>query len=507
MVSAEHTIRPVRAIGRLDPLHRDQLIIALFVLASCVFLFVDTRVPPVALQDEARNANNAIEMYLRGFSLVTTYNFQPDLWNTKPPLLIWLMTGSMHLFGPSEWAIRVPSALAALGTLICTLYFVRRVTGSLTNAVGAGLILLLSPGFFGEHGARTADFDATLTFFVTAALQLAFFAIHRSKPANRSMWALGGLIAAGALTKSIAAFIPATGVLVYLIATGRLGRTISHWPRYLLAGAVAIAPLLIFYALREVASPGYVDAVVYNDIVGRFSGALNLPTSPSFYLRELILGWSFAGPFLVVAPLAFARLSGRTRLLFLYAASVACTALVVYSAASNRAVQYALPIFPWLSIVGVLTLRYLVQIVLDSWRSGKAAQALVVGAGIALTIGSLTYLAADWRYNRFPKRDFYPESSYGDLFKELSARGVTHVTVVDPGFMHLGKPGYIPLLRWNYLIWQQKGMHVDHQYVQERATRGPLATCAPRIVKQWAGSSAEKVGSCALLSRTVAKRR
>src|SRR5206468_3140523 len=95
----------------------ESLFILLFLLASSVFLFADATVPPVALQDEARNAVNAIEMSIRGYSLITTFNFQPDLWNTKPPLLIWLMSASMSLFGPSDWAIRLPCALAAMGTL------------------------------------------------------------------------------------------------------------------------------------------------------------------------------------------------------------------------------------------------------------------------------------------------------------------------------------------------------------------------------------------------------
>jgi 4-amino-4-deoxy-L-arabinose transferase-like glycosyltransferase len=97
------------------------------------------------------------------------------------------MSGSIALFGPVEWAIRLPSALAALGTLLCTTLFVRRLTHSLPTAIAAGTLLLLSPGFFGEHGARTGDFDAPLLFFVTAGLQLVFFSIHRGLPSFAAM--------------------------------------------------------------------------------------------------------------------------------------------------------------------------------------------------------------------------------------------------------------------------------------------------------------------------------
>jgi 4-amino-4-deoxy-L-arabinose transferase-like glycosyltransferase len=446
-------------------------------------------------------------MYLRGFSLVTTFGFQPDLWNTKPPLLIWLMSASMHLFGPSEWAIRLPSALAAMGILSCTLLFVWRITGSLATGITAGSVLLLSPGFFGEHGARTADFDAPLTFFVTAGLQLIFFAVHRARPSMRSMFAIGALIAAGALTKSVAAFVPLAGVPLYLMAVGRFRRTLSISYRYAVAGAVAVAPLLVFYALREAAAPGYVSAVIYNDVVGRFSENLIKPTGPFYYVSELSFGWFIAGPFLVGAPLAFAGCSGRQRLLLLYAASIASAALLVYSSASNRALQYALPIYPWLAIAAALTLRHLVQLLAGTWRDGKKALVVAVGAALFVISGQLISLAAFWRYQGFPERQFYPQSSYGNLFAALSARGVARLTVVDPGRTHLGKPGYAPLLRWNRLIWQKKGMRIDHESKQRVNAQLPLASCEPRVFARWAGPGAEKIGSCAVLWRPPADRR
>ena len=470
-------------------------------MASAIFLFADATVPPVALRDEARNAINAIEMYLSGPSLVTTFEFQPDLWNTKPPLMIWLMSASMAVFGPSEWALRLPSALAAIGMLACTLFFVRRVTGSLATAVTAATLLLLSPGFFGEHGARTGDFDAPLTFFVTAGLQLMFFAVHRARPGIGQMFAIGGLIAAGALTKSVAAFIPVAGVLLYLVVVGRLKRTFSQSLSYAVAGTVAVAPLLIFYASREAAGPGYVAAVVHNDVVGRLTENLITATGPFYYVTELSLGWFFAGPFLLCAPLSFRSLSPRPRLLFLYAASIAATSLLVYSAASNRALQYALPMYPWLAIVAALTLRYLAWFLSERWQDGRKALVVVASAALLLVTGQLTYRAAYWRYQGFPERQFYPQSSYGDLFAELSARGVTTLTVVDPGQNHHGRVGYAPLLRWNRLIWREKGMTIAHELKESGGERGPIASCEPHVFDGWSGPAMEKVGSCAVLWR------
>jgi len=46
--------------------------------------------PVLQLWDEARLAVNATEMLQSGDWLVTRYDGSSDLWNTKPPLLIWL---------------------------------------------------------------------------------------------------------------------------------------------------------------------------------------------------------------------------------------------------------------------------------------------------------------------------------------------------------------------------------------------------------------------------------
>lgn len=476
-----------------------RLLVALFFFASSIFLFVDPKIPPIALADESRNAINAIEMYLSGFSLVTTYGFEPDLWNTKPPLLIWLMTASMTVFGPSEWAIRVPSALAALGMLLCTILFVRRVTGSLWLALTSATLLVLSPGFFGEHGARTADFDATLAFFVTAGLQLLFFSIHKAHPDWKSMLAIGGLVAAGALTKTIAAFIPVAGVVVYLLAVGRMGRTLRNAHLYSVAAATAVVPLLAFYALREAADEGYVASVLYNDVAGRFTESLIRPTTPIYYLQELLTGWFAAGPLLIAVPLVFSSLSGRSKLLMVYAVSITVVALAVFSSASNRAVQYALPLFPWLAIMAALTLRYIAGRIATFWRSGQRLQSGMLALIVMILLGQAVYNCADWRYRRFPERDFYPQSSYGDVFAALAGRGITRFTVVDPGYPHLGKMGYQPLLRWNTLIWERKGLAINHVSALSGGEQGLVVTCQPAIFAIWPASASETIGQCAVL--------
>ena len=61
------------------------IIVSIVLLYFPLFLRLDSR--PLREWDEARNAVNAYEMSKSGQFLIKTYEGQPDLWETKPPLL------------------------------------------------------------------------------------------------------------------------------------------------------------------------------------------------------------------------------------------------------------------------------------------------------------------------------------------------------------------------------------------------------------------------------------
>jgi 4-amino-4-deoxy-L-arabinose transferase-like glycosyltransferase len=458
-------------------------LLVLFLLAAAFFLFVDPRTVPIVLWDESRNAVNALEMRQSGWSLVTTYGFEPDLWNTKPPLLIWLMTGSMALFGPSEWALRLPSAVAAMATLLILILFVRRITGSLATGVTAGAFLLLSPGFFGEGGARTGDYDALLLFFTTAYLQLLFLAVHDRRPRLTAFLLTGLMIGGAAMTKTAAGLIPGAGVAVYLLLTRRWPRLSDNAGGYALMALAAAAPLLLFYAAREAMSPGYLSAVVHNDLFGRFGDRVTGgPTSPWLYARELVSGWFFAGPFVLAAPLALRDLRGKSRALMLYSLCTAGVTILIYSAASTRLLHYVLPAFPALAAAAALSLRCLAHKFIVSplrRRGGLSAVQPVALAFVALLVfGQLGARSLYWRTDGFAAREFYPQASYGDLFAALSNRGVTKAVAVDPGFA-LAETNYTPLLRAYRLIWRERGLMVEHRVSLEQASGPVVASCDP----------------------------
>src|SRR6266446_2665899 len=68
--------------------------------------------------DEGNNAEAAREMLESDNWVVPTFNFQLRV--DKPALLYWLQIGAYRAFGVGEFGARLPSALAALFTVLVT---------------------------------------------------------------------------------------------------------------------------------------------------------------------------------------------------------------------------------------------------------------------------------------------------------------------------------------------------------------------------------------------------
>jgi len=93
-------------------------------------IFAHLETLPVRIYDEARLAINAYEMFNNGNWIVTYFDGQPDMWNTKPPLFIWFQVIGMQIFGVGELALRLPSGIATLIICFLILYLSEKYTKS-----------------------------------------------------------------------------------------------------------------------------------------------------------------------------------------------------------------------------------------------------------------------------------------------------------------------------------------------------------------------------------------
>jgi len=253
-------------------------------------------------------------------------------------------------------AARLPSLLAALGTLAAVLALGRSFPRRFAGLAGAS-ILLSSPQF--ANLATSARLDSLLTFFTTAAL-LCFWRLDRGIGRPRpSRIGFHLALALGLLTKGpVALALPLAGIVAYLAVerrTADLRRVVS-----LRSLGLVCTPLVLWTGLAAAASGdplAYLRVGVWENVVGRsLQGSHHLET-PLFYLRKL--PESFLPYTLLWIPAAFVGWrvvttepadSERRRLWILLLCAVFAP-LLVLSASTGKRLVYALPLYPVASLL------------------------------------------------------------------------------------------------------------------------------------------------------------
>jgi 4-amino-4-deoxy-L-arabinose transferase-like glycosyltransferase len=209
--------------------HRAWHYLLLTALGWCLF-FINLGGPSLWDLDEGRNTTCAFEMMEADNWVIPTFN--GDLRVDKPALLYWLQIAAYHCFGITEFAARLPSALAALATVFLC-YELGRSMFSPVAGLLAAVIAASTPMLCGA--ARFANPDALLDFFVV--LTLTIFWIGRERPGLWWFAALGTAQGLGVLSKGpVALVLPAGIIFAFLFWERRL--TLLADSR-LAAGAIA----------------------------------------------------------------------------------------------------------------------------------------------------------------------------------------------------------------------------------------------------------------------------
>jgi 4-amino-4-deoxy-L-arabinose transferase-like glycosyltransferase len=322
---------------------------------------------PVQQWDECRTGLNALEM-LRGHGwLVPHYQGQPDLWNAKPPLHLWLLTLSFFALGPTELALRLPAALAALATTLLVYTAGRRGLGSAAAGLLAALILVTAGGFTALHVARAGDFDATLTLWITLGT-LAWLGYLRSgRPGLAALTA--GSFALAFLTKGLAALLPGPGLLLAVWATGQGARL--RRPAPWLAGGTVLAVAAGWYALREALTPGYLAAVQTFELRMATQNVENNHQPLLWYVGRL-LEFNFSAwlaPALLAVALAWRRPDGSAaQLLVRGAGCVTGCHLLILSLTRSKLAWYDAPLYPLLALLAAAGLVWAARALAAQYR-------------------------------------------------------------------------------------------------------------------------------------------
>ncbi len=274
----------------------------------------------------------------------------PRLWGTpwfeKPVLYYWTAGIAMRIFGVSEFAARLPSALAALLAVVAVAWTALRSYG--VSAAWYSLLMLASSvamiGF-----SRAAAPDMLFAGCLTAAMAVANEMLQTARPGAVLRVAFGFFLGTAVLAKGPAAVILAGGATLLWAAFARQWRAPFRFLHPLII-AVFCATALPWYVLCARRNPDFLRVFIWQHNFERYLTPIFEHRQPLWFFGPIfllgVLPWL---PFLVSGLYGAARnLNSRDGLnsptLFIGCWSI--FTLLFFSLSQSKLPGYILPAIP-----------------------------------------------------------------------------------------------------------------------------------------------------------------
>ncbi len=239
-------------------------------IVICYFpVFHHLGVKCIRIWDEGENAVNAFEMLQNSNYIVKYYEGEPDMWSLKPPFLIWNQVFCMKVLGLNELAIRLPSAIFALFTILIIIRFFIKEFDKPEMGFFTAMILVTSQGYIDRHIVRTGDHDATLTFFLISSFIYFYKYLKYQQIKTFYLIVVTLSILLAVYTKGIVGILFVPALIIWAAIQGKLKYIFFARSTY-----VAIFGFLFvtigYYLLREYFNPGYLKAVWNDELFPRY---------------------------------------------------------------------------------------------------------------------------------------------------------------------------------------------------------------------------------------------
>lgn len=311
---------------------------AFFIITVVLLTLVPLGIRPLFNLNEGLYAEIAREMMTHNL-LLPRLDGLPYL--EKPPLYYWLVIGGYRLFGVGRLAARLPSALAALGTLFVLYRFAR---SRMAAPIWPPLILFTSVGFY--LMSQLAMFDMTFTLFHTITL-LAFFAYMENPDRPAPLYVSAAASALACLTKGLIGIVlPGLTVLIFLFIAHRRIR----WRHFGWAWVIFFVIVLPWHLWMVMHVPGFFERYIVQEHFSRFLGTLKPHDyrQPPFYynIEHLFLGIFPWTPFLLAALWVRRPYDTLDRFLLVWAAVY----VVFFTLSKTSSSYYMLPVLPALAL-------------------------------------------------------------------------------------------------------------------------------------------------------------
>jgi 4-amino-4-deoxy-L-arabinose transferase-like glycosyltransferase len=307
--------------------------------------------------DEPRYAQVAKEMALSGDFI--TPRLYGETWFEKPILYYWLTALTYKTLGVSEFAARLPSAVAGLLGVLAV-FWIGWHWISFQCGITAGLILAASPLYFSL--ARAASTDMLLTSMLTLSLASLYLGLFKESGnteaaawASRGMYGFYGFLALAVLAKGpVGVVLAAATVGVFVLLTGQLSLT-----RRIVSvrGALFWAGITLPWYLLCYRANGwpFVEEFLLDHNLARFATDRFQHSQPFWFYLPVLFGGFFPWMFQLIGPAwrsarkrEWTSRSDRVELLLW---SWALVPLMFFSFSKSKLPGYVLPMVPALALL------------------------------------------------------------------------------------------------------------------------------------------------------------
>ncbi|MFH1718323.1 MAG: glycosyltransferase family 39 protein [Planctomycetota bacterium] len=293
---------------------------------------------------EGRWAEVVREMFASGDFFHPTIGGEPYF--DKPLLTYWVIAACSAVTGRlDEFIIRLPSVLAALVTLACTMYLGRRLWSSRVGTLAAGL-LLTSYGLLMYSNVASAETEN----LAAVMLAVTWYWARRDRPGFITFLVFYLIMFAGSHMKGLTAFVVPVVVVLPDLLRQRRWRWML-WPSHWLALGIGVCVYLMPFIYATLTQPGgYVQSglyLVFQENIQRYVQPFDHKGPIYLYLGGvplLALPWVpiLIGTLITLAT-GWKKLDSNTRWL------VQATLMIFafFTLSGSRRIYYILPILPF----------------------------------------------------------------------------------------------------------------------------------------------------------------
>ncbi len=278
----------------------------------------------------------------------------------KPPLIYWLMALGYQFLGVNPWAVRLPSALAAILLTLGCFFTLRRFSGSLAAWIGAALVAFNPQTLV---WARTGVSDMLLSCCLGSALLCFFWGYSQEGKGQRWYFACYLFLGLAVLTKGpVGIVLPGMIIFTFLLYVGKLRQVMGEM-RLLQGSLIFLIVTVPWYALVTWQNgAAFIDSFFGYHNLERFTSVVNRHSAPwYFYFLVVLLGFLPWSAYLPVAllKLEFWRVSHwrrqpRVQQLGIFAFFWLVSIFLFFTIAVTKLPSYVLPLIPAAAILVAL---------------------------------------------------------------------------------------------------------------------------------------------------------